>query len=187
MLYPDSAAIEQSLPTVVTHALRSANITFSLHPSHSVDPALRVHALVLQHLQQKQLVIIPRHHLLDLAQLNAQTGNAWQALTPSNTAALLSNYHLATLPAIPALFKLPCLYAASLLTPDNLYIESGVDNLLIGLSAAALATLLTNAQAIECSHPIAFEHPNHSPVASDAHLIEESVLTLSTRRNQKRL
>lgn len=187
MLYPDSAAIEQSLPTVVTHALRSANITFSLHPSHSVDPALRVHALVLQHLQQKQLVIIPRHHLLDLAQLNAQTGNAWQALTPSNTAALLSNYHLATLPAIPALFKLPCLYAASLLTPDNLYIESGVDNLLIGLSAAALATLLTNAQAIECSHPIAFEHPNHSPVASDAHHIEQAVLTLTTRRIHKRL
>ncbi len=81
MLYVDPAVTDESISTAVTHALDAAEITFSIHPTHAIEPALRVHAILLQHLDQQRLVLIPRNHILDLVQLNTLTGNSWHALS----------------------------------------------------------------------------------------------------------
>lgn len=182
-----SMTTREILPSAVTHTLDSAGITFSLHASHSVDAQLRAHAIVLQHLNQQYLVVIPRHHILDLAKLNARTGGHWQALINSTQSPWLSRYSLEALPAIPTLFNIPCLYASELLSNSMTYIESGVADLLIGLSPCALRTLFATAEAIECSQIVALQHPNHSPAAADAQGIEQAVIALTKRRIHKRL
>ena len=185
MLYVDPAVTDESISTAVTHALDAAEITFSIHPTHAIEPALRVHAILLQHLDQQRLVLIPRNHILDLVQLNTLTGNSWHAL--STPPPLVSRYPMETLPAMPALFNMPCLYASSLLTQPMAYIESGLAGLVLGLTPAALQKLLVSAQAINCSQVVASEHPNQRPVSNDADDIEQAVITLTSRRIHKRL
>ncbi|QEY59933.1 HDOD domain-containing protein [Pseudomonas sp. C27(2019)] len=185
MRYADPTATDKSISTAVTHALDAAQVTFSVHSAHTVEPALRVHAILLQHLGQQRLVLIPRNHILDLGQLNTLTGENWQALTTFPPAA--SFYSMDALPAMPALFNMPCLYASSLLAQPMAYIESGVKGVLLGLTAADLKKLLVNAQAMDCSQAVPSKHPNHRPVSDDAQGIEQAVITLTSRRIHKRL
>lgn len=183
MLYVDPAVTDESISTAVTHALDAAEITFSVHPAHSIQPELRVHAILLQHLDQQRLVLIPRNHILDLVQLNTLTGGHWHSL--SVLPPLVSRYPVEALPAIPELFNMPCLYAASLLAQPMAYIESGVAGLLLGLTPAALQKLLINAQPMDCSQAVPLQHPNHSPVSGDAQGIEQAIITLTSRRIYK--
>lgn len=185
MLYVDPVATDESTSTAVTQALVAANIPFSIHANHSIDPALRVHAILLQHLGQHRLVLIPRNHILDLVQLNTLTGHSWHAL--ATLPPLVSRYPVEALPAMPALFNMPCLYASSLLSQPMAYIESGIAGLLLGLTPTALQKLLINAQAIDCSQAVPSQHPNHRPVSDDAREIEQAVITLTSRRIHKRL
>lgn len=185
MLYVDPAVTDESISTAVTHALDAAEITFSVHPTLSIEPALRVHAILLQHVDQQRLVLIPRNHILDLVKLNTQTGGSWQALTtlPSS----VSHYPMEMLPAMPTLFNIPCLYAPSLLSQPMAYIESGTVGLLLGLTPTALQKLLVNAQDIDCSQAVPLQHPNRQPVTDDVHGIKQAVITLTSRRIHKRL
>lgn len=185
MVYVDPAETDESISTAVTHALDAAEITFSVHPKHAIESALRVHAILLQHLDQQRLVLIPRSHILDLVKLNTLTGNNWQALT--ELPSLVSRYPMETLPAMPALFNMPCLYASSLLAQPMAYIESGVEGFLLGLTPTALQKLLTNAQPMDCSQAVPLEHPNLRPMNDDAQGIEQAVITLTSRRIHKHL
>lgn len=185
MLYVDPAVTDESISTAVTHALDAADITFSVHPTHAIESASRVHAILLQHLGQQRLVLIPRNHILDLGQFNTLTGGSWQALTTLPPSASL--YSMETLPAMPALFNMPCLYASSLLTQPIAYIESGVVGFLLGLTQEVLQKLLVNAQAINCSQAVPSQHPNHRAVSDDAQGIKQAVITLTSRRIHKRL
>lgn len=185
MLYVDPVVTDESISTAVTHALDTAGISYQIHPAHAVEPALRVHAIVLQHLEEKRLVLIPRTHILDLIQLNTLTGNSWHVLTRLPPA--VQHYPMATLPAMPALFNMPCLYASSLLAQPIAYIESGVAGVLLGLTADAMQTLLANALPMDCSQAVPAQHPNRNPVATDAQCIEQAVITLTSRRIHKRL
>lgn len=187
MLSANPVTDHEPIATAVTHALHTAGITFSVHPSHAIEDDLRAHAIVLQHLNQQHLVIIPRHHILDLGKLNARTGGHWQALISSAQSPWISRYSLEKLPAIPALFDIPCLYASALLSKSMIYIESGVADLLIGLTPGALQTLFAKAEAIECSQAVVLQYPNHSPAAADAQGIEQAVIALTKRRIHKRL
>lgn len=187
MLPAHSMTARERIPNPVIHALDTAAIAFSTEASHCVDQQLRAHAIVLQHLKQQYLLVIPRHHILDLAKLNARTGGHWQALSNTSQSPCLMPYSLEALPAIPSLFALPCLYASELLANNITYIESGVADLLIGLSPGALRTLFATAETIECSQAITAQHPNHSPAAADAQGIEEAVIALTKRRIHKRL
>jgi HD-like signal output (HDOD) protein/prolyl-tRNA editing enzyme YbaK/EbsC (Cys-tRNA(Pro) deacylase) len=188
MPYADETAAYEPLSTTVTHALNSAGVAFSVHPSQSIDPAQRMHVILLQHLDQLRLALIPHTHILDLAQLNTQTNTMWQAATTTSAAPLLKQYNMTTLPAIPALCNMmPCFYAPSLLAQSMAYLEFGVDGMLLGLTPKALKTLLTSAQAIDCSHAVTLQHPNHSPASDDAHGIQQAVINLTSRRIQQRL
>lgn len=187
MFYADDTASDEPISTAVTHALNSAGIIFSVHPSVAVDSTLRIHAILLQHLDQLRLALIPHDHILDLAQLNQLTNATWHAATAISAAPLLKQYNMDTLPAIPAMCNMPCLYAPALLAQSMAYVEFGVEGMLLGLSPKSLKTLLANAQAIDCSRAVALQHPNQSPASNDAHNIMQAVINLTSRRIQQRL
>lgn len=187
MFYADDTASYEPISTAVTHALSSAGIIFSVHPSAEVDPALRIHAILLQHLDQLRLAIIPHNHILDLTQLNGLTNATWHAATATSAAPLLKQYNMDTLPAIPAMCNMPCFYAPALLAQSMAYVEFGVEGMLLGLSPKSLNTLLANAQAIDCSHAVTVQQPNNSPASDDLQNIMQAVINLTSRRIQQRL
>lgn len=181
-------AIEISLPAVIQQTLDAAQIAYSLHRTETIDSSLRLHAVLLRQQQaQEFMVIFPRTHLLNLAQLNAATQASWQATAAATVAQRLHYHGLSTLPALPQLFNLSSLCDPAVLTQPVAYFDSGKPGLLIGLEASALKQLLSASQIIACSDPIDCWQPNNSAVATDAQGIEHAVIRLTSRRIHKRL
>jgi len=187
MFYADATVSSEPLSTAVTHALSSAGVVFSIHPSDTVDTNLRVHAILLQHLDQYRLAVVPYHHMLDLVQLNRLTGTAWHAASTTPAAPLLKQVNIETLLASPAMCHLPCFYASALLTQHIVYIEFGVTGMLLGLSPSALQQLLINAEITDCSRALTTQQPNLSPVSNDLQRIQHATTHLTSRRIHQRL
>lgn len=182
-----TSAVLQTLPACIAQTLHAAGISFSLAATDTIDPRLHLHQVLLEHLDQQLLVIIPRTHILDLAKLNRLTDTKWRAASKAHIIALLAPLHLDHLPALPQLFKLDSLCDPAIFKQPQVYIDSGVTGFVIGLSAAALNTLLADSQRIRCAEAILQQHPNNSAVTGDAEQIQNAVVQLTARRIHQRL
>ena len=187
---PDSktaSVTEKSLPSAIWHALDAADIAFSVHCTETIDPALHLHAVLVQHLNEQLLVIVPRTHILDLAQLNAITDRSWKAAANSSVFSLLTSYHLDNLATLPTLFNLQSVCDPAVFMQPVAYLDCGVSGLVIGLKAASLDTLFAASQRILCSEPIPSQPANNCSVASDVVEIQQAVVRLTSRRIHQRL
>lgn len=185
----NSVAVTQNalLPEAVQHALAAAGIDFSVHPIHAVDPQQRLYVTFVQQHTTQLMVVLPRTHILDLAKLNASTQAQWQATPLLAVTQLLGQHALETLPALPDLFKHPCLCDPAVFSQPTVYFDSGVAGLLIGLQTTALTRLLGSAQRVTCAEPITCPLPTNSSMATDVQGIEEAVIRLTSRRIHQRL
>ena len=176
-----------TLPVRITRSLEAADIAFSVHAVDSINPALHLHQVVLEHAGEQLLVLIPRTHILNLSQLNTTTQSEWRAVAPTVLAQLLAHVDLQALAALPQLLKLNSLCDPAVFTQPIAYLDSGIQGWVIAVTPAALNTLYSTSQRISCSERIVQQHPNHSAVNHDAEDIHQAVVRLTSRRIHQRL
>lgn len=184
---PLRAADAASLPEVVTQALATAEIDFSVHHSDAVDPQLRLYVSLVQQHAKQLMVVIPRSHILSLTKLDSETQTQWQATPTTTVKQLLDQYRLESLPALPQLFKLTCLCDPAVFMQSEVYFDSGVTGLLIGLQPSALLRLFSTSQRVNCAEAIRNQHPNSSAMENDEQGIKDAVARFTSRRIYQRL
>lgn len=181
------AVLDTPLPAAISHALRAANIAFSLHALADIDAALQVQTVVLQDGAKQSLVVFPRQHILDLSQLNKATSAHWRAASAATLQRCLNQHAVAEVIAIPQLFAMPCIYDPVLLDRPRLYLPYPALGLAIGLDCHAVKALLAHSSALSCSAELSHQNANHSPATEDAEGIQHAVIRLTSRRIHQRL
>lgn len=169
---------DRSVPAALAPALDSLQGRFQLLPEASAPVAFRVRACLLHSSQGQLCVILPANQLLDLTLLQHSTGYSWQA-DPQQQAVLCQQLVLTTLPALPSLLAVPCLYASSLNSLPQVYLESGVPGLLLAMDSADYLGCLQGASSADISRPL--------PLPNKELLSTSELASLTVRRIEQQL
>ena len=178
-------AVASTLP-VIGRLLGDMAITYREVPDHpGLDPARKVHAVLLDDSIGTLLVLFTQSHLLDLNRLADLTGRRMTAVAPDRLELLLERHGLKTLPGLPALINSPCLYEEQLLQQPALLISTGEPGVLLEIAQDDFKRLLKNASAGRFGEPLSGIQPDHG--GDDGEAITRAVQAFTARRIQQRL
>ncbi len=125
------------VPASVLEILETNNIAYQLRASQvslarmrelqvkQAHAACAVKALLLHDSQGQVQLLVPAHHLIDLAAIQNNFGRQLKALPPDEAEGLLKEHSLTSIPAIPQWQGLPTLVDASLLNYPTLWLDTG--------------------------------------------------------------
>lgn len=178
-------AVASTLP-VIGRLLGDMAITYREVPDHpGLDPARKVHAVLLDDSIGTLLVLFTQSHLLDLNRLADLTGRRMTAVAPDRLELLLDRHGLKSLPGLPALINSPCLYEEQLLQQPALLISTGEPGVLLEIAQDDFKRLLKNASAGRFGEPLSGIQPDHG--GDDGEAITRAVQAFTARRIQQRL
>ncbi len=174
-------------PTATLQVLARLGLDYQLGQNLSNLPAAtQVQAVLCEDNLGQLLVLLPRDHLLDLRQLAKITGRALSAVPADRLRIHLSKLGLRSLPGLPQLLDVPCLYEHSLQHP-LLWLDSGEPKVLLGLAPKDFHGLLAGASVGDFGVPVAQIHPNLSYPEDDHAQLVKAVESFTTRRIRQRL
>lgn len=182
------APSQPDVPPLVRQLLDKLEVPFQPRIDHpALAAARRIQAVLVDDSIGALLVLYPQDQLLDLARLTELTGRTLVAVKPERQERMLARHALLTLPALPPLTSMPCLYDERLLEQDSLLIESGAPGLLLEVSREAYRSLLVKASAARFGVPLEGIRPNLDRPGDDRAEITQAVQTFTARRIQQRL
>jgi prolyl-tRNA editing enzyme YbaK/EbsC (Cys-tRNA(Pro) deacylase) len=150
-----SALAAPSTPSVIGRLLGDLAVAYREVPDHpGLDPARKVHAVLLDDSIGPLLVLFTQNHLLDLNRLADLTGRRMTAVAPERLQVMLDKHGLSQLPGLPALVNSPCLYEEHLLQQPSLLISTGEPDLLLEITQQDFRPLLKNASAGRFGEPL---------------------------------
>ena len=178
-------AVASTLP-VIGRLLDDMATTYREVPDHpGLDPARKVHAVLLDDSIGTLLVLFTQSHLLDLNRLADLTGRRMTAVAPERLQALLDKHGLSHLPGLPALINSPCLYEEQLLQQPSLLINTGESGFWLEIDQQDFKPLLKNASAGRFGEPLSTIAPDLG--GDDGEAITRAVQAFTARRIQQRL
>ena len=178
-------AVASTLP-VIGRLLGDMAIAYREVPDHpGLDPARKVHAVLLDDSIGTLLVLFTQSHLLDLNRLADLTGRRMTAVAPDRLELLLEKHSLKSLPGLPALINSPCLYEEQLLQQPALLISTGEPGVLLEIVQDDFKRLLKNASAGRFAEPLGAIQLDHG--GDDGEAITRAVQAFTARRIQQRL
>ena len=150
-----SALVAASTPSVIGRLLGDLAVAYRKVPDHpGLDPARKVHAVLLDDSIGPLLVLFTQNHLLDLNRLADLTGRRMTAVAPERLQVLLDKHGLSQLPGLPALVNSPCLYEEHLLQQPSLLISTGEPGLWLEIAQQDFNPLLKTASAGRFGEPL---------------------------------
>lgn len=181
-----SALAAASTPSVIGRLLGDLAVAYRKVPDHpGLDPARKVHAVLLDDSIGPLLVLFTQNHLLDLNRLADLTGRRMTAVAPERLQVLLDKHGLSQLPGLPALVNSPCLYEEHLLQQPSLLISTGEPDLWLEIAQHDFRPLLKNASAGRFGEPLGAITPDLG--GDDGEAITRAVQAFTARRIQQRL
>ena len=181
-----SALVAASTPSVIGRLLGDLAVAYRKVPDHpGLDPARKVHAVLLDDSIGPLLVLFTQNHLLDLNRLADLTGRRMTAVAPERLQVLLDKHGLSQLPGLPALVNSPCLYEEHLLQQPSLPISTGEPDLWLEITQQDFRPLLKNASAGRFGEPLGAITPDLG--GDDGEAITRAVQAFTARRIQQRL
>jgi len=186
---PDSALtaadlLQPQLPPTIRDLLIRLELPVRVVHERPGSSQARVQAALLEDAAGSLLVLFPGDQLLDLNRLRCVIG---RTLVPAaaRLQELLKTHRLSTLPALPELLGMPCLYDERLLLHEGgLLLDSGQPRVLLEIDGALYRGLLANATGARFGVPLIRLRHNLQAHAEDP---MEAVQGFTARRIRQRL
>lgn len=176
------------LPSHVLQALEKFDLNYrTCQDRPDLPAAQRVQSVLLEDAIGMLLVLFPRDRLLDLTLLAELTGRQLTAAKHEKLQQLLARQALNSLPGLPQLLPVPCLYEASLMQQPTLWIESGQPGLLLEFTLEDLRSLMEKASSGHFGVVVNDIRPNLNRPHEDQAEIIRAVESFTARRIRQRL
>ncbi len=144
------------LPVVTRLLLERLQLEWrAARPDEQPDATRQLQAALVEDEIGPLLVLFLGDRLLDLAQLKALTGRTLQPVSRLEQRQRLARQGLSSLPALPQLLGLPCLYARVLQKLPELWLNGGAAGSWVILSGPAFCRLMEAATSGEIGIPLA--------------------------------
>lgn len=182
---PLPASIQQMLDTQkVSYNIARMDARANLTLVHSQQQACIVQSILLQDAQGRVQVLLPAGWLVDLEQLQRQTGRHFEGVSMEELRPLMEQQQVNCIPAVPRWQGMPTLVDESLLNKKTLWLESGDDGNLLELSVTDFESIITTSDRARC----AVEAPVLSgDTREDESRIFDSVKRFTQKRIRQRL
>lgn len=141
----------------VNYDLAAAGLTLDeVQPTSEVviHPSQKAKLIILQDSIGLMQVLIPADSLLDLSHLCELLGRNLQAINDDELSKLLKPLSCQNLPGVPQLTGLDTVVEQSLLEKDQLYVDSGNDDVLIKLDKVQLRQITGKAKICTFTHKV---------------------------------
>lgn len=182
----DSAPADLQLPASVSQSLALRNIAYRAVGSGN-SAARKLRMSVLHDAQGSLLIVHGEDHLLDLGLVAAASQRTLRPLPGKALEALLAQHQLPSLPGVPQVFDMPCLFDAELTRFPLFRLDSGQPGLLLELNQLNLLRLLSGCKPAKLSVPLAQIKPNLHHPEQDRQQITRAVEQFTPRRIRQRL
>ncbi|WP_416396484.1 HDOD domain-containing protein [Allohahella sp. A8] len=182
-------AVEQVYSSLLDEVAPSANPLarpVSINPDN-VRPEQRIRSQVLHDALGRIQVLMPVNALLDLEDLNQQLGRDLRAVSVSETDVLTSRFGWSSIPAIPAITRMPCVVEKSLMSQDQVVIDGEHDDSCIALDRSLFASMHKKSRVLSFGQPIESLRVNRNAPEKDVEQIVKAIQSLTSLRIEKRL
>ncbi|GLQ30269.1 YbaK/EbsC family protein [Litoribrevibacter albus] len=121
---------------------RSANI-----PMHNM-----IKAILLKNGDNYLIALIPADHRLDIHNVNKTLSSHWSIASESELTKVFQDCIPGSIPAVPAAYHLSAIWSSCIADIDRIYMESGDDHALIGMSNRQFMSLIATQTHGDISH-----------------------------------
>ena len=178
------------LPASIQEMLDIQKVSYNIAPMdpqalplsliHGQSEACIVQSVILQDSQGRVQVLLPAGSLVDLDELQRQTGRHFEGVNMDDIRPLMEQQQLTSIPAVPRWQGMPTIVDAGLLSHKKLWLEAGGDSDMLEISLQDFESIISSSDRVKCAIPV-------PPMAVDPNGDETQIFDSVKRFTQKRI